>query len=75
MTVGEPSFPMAPPSSQWTEGYDPILHRCNFAEFQFGVLAALAGLTTSHCLDDVLAVNRNTFLALACLACLSSLLW
>ena len=47
----------------------------NFAEFQFGVLATIAGLATSHYVDDVLAVDRNNFLALACLACLSSLLW
>ena len=40
----------------------------NFAEFQFVVLATLAVLATSHCVDDVLAVNRNNFLALACLA-------
>ena len=46
----------------------------NFTEFQFVDLATIAGLATSHCVDDVLAVNRNNFLALACLACLSSLL-
>ena len=53
----------------------PFYIDVNFAEFQFGVLATIAGLITSHCVDDVLAVNRNNFLALACLACLSSLLW
>ena len=47
----------------------------SFAKFQFGVLATIAGLATSHYVDDVLAVDRNNFLALALLACLSSLLW
>ena len=44
---------------------------------KFHALATIAGLATSHCVDDVLAVDRktNNFLGMACLACLSSLLW
>ena len=31
----------------------------NFEEFQFCVLATIAGLATSHCVDDVLGVDRK----------------
>ena len=41
----------------------------NFAEFQFGVLATIAGLATSHCVEDILAVDRTNLLTSACLAC------
>ena len=67
-------FQWLPPSSQWTEGSDPILHWCKFRGVPVWCLGFQTGLTTLHCVDDVLAVDRNNnFLALACLACLSSL--
>ena len=70
-------FPMAPPSSQWRQRA-PIQFYIdvNFAKCQFGVLAATAGLATSHYVDDVLAVDRKQpFCRVDLFACLSSLLW
>ena len=48
----------------------------HFTELQFGLLTTIAGLATSHSVDaSWLSTENNNFLALACLACPSSLLW
>ena len=56
-------------------GQRALIH-VNFTELQFGLLTTIAGLATLDSVDaSWLSTENNNFLALACLACLSSLLW